>query len=101
MALGDAYLTVEAFKARTRSASSVNDDAIASALDAASRQVDGFCGRQFNMSEGDEYRFFDLPYDRRWWGSLALGDVVSVTEIASDDGTGAYAADWDVDSYEL
>lgn len=111
---GDAYLTVEEFKARTRSASTTNDDAISAALLSASRQIDGHCGREFNQSESDEYRFFDVPFGTRYWNGfdfggrgfwgpspLELGDVVSVTEIASDDGSGDYATAWDVDSYVL
>lgn len=103
MAFGDSYLTVDEFKVRTRSQSSANDEAIVAVLESASREIDGYCGREFNQNESDEYRFFDVP----WYGQrcdvypLALGDVVSVTEIASDDGTGDYATPWDVDSYVL
>lgn len=104
MAFGDAYLTVEEFKARTREQSLRNDDAIAAALESSSRQIDGHCGREFNQSENDEYKIIDLcQYGDYRWGPnpIALGDVVSVTEIASDDGTGTYASVWDVDSYVL
>lgn len=103
MALGDPYVELTDFKARLNIVGTAQDDVIAQAILAASRAIDGMCGREFNQSESDEYRFFDASNDRRCWGiePLSLGDVVSVTEIASDDGSGAYADVWDVDGYVL
>jgi hypothetical protein len=116
MAFGDPYLQVSEFKARSRSTSAANDEAIEAVLLSASRQIDGFCGREFNQSDGDEYRFFDdwhcrgrwrhvVPFANDYWqgpdGSIEVGDVVSVTEIAGDDGSGAYPLVWDPDSYQL
>jgi hypothetical protein len=117
MPLGDAYLTVAEFKARSRSTTTANDDAIAAVLESASRSIDGYCGREFNKSAAPESRVFDCVdgYAGRWghaapfvdeaphgWQPcIATGDIVSVTSIASGDGTGAYPDPWDADSYAL
>src|SRR5690349_275730 len=115
MGWGDPYLDVSEFKARTRSGSTANDDAISAVLVSASRSVDGYCGRTFNHSDGDEYRLFadcwwprlahpvrfTDEWPRGWRHPLEIGDAVSVTEVASDDGSGAYATAWDVDTYFL
>lgn len=116
MALGDPYLTVEAFKTRVGIATSDtrSDDAIEAVVLAASRMVDDWCGRTFDQTEGDEYRFLDadrrgtwghvVPFANEWlprrW-PLELGDVVSVTEVASADANGDFPTVWDVDSYVL
>jgi hypothetical protein len=118
MALGDAYLTTAEFKTRIRSESAANDAAIAAVLLSASRSIDGYCGREFNKSAAPESRVFECAYT--YWGNpvhpvtfvdeypyggagacLATGDLVSVTSIASGDGTGAYPTIWDADSYAL
>lgn len=114
MAIGDSYLSFEEFKARTRSTTVGNDAAIQAVLKSASQSIEGHCGRQFNKSEEDEIRYFDVPYGTRWWGGadytgrgfwgpnpLELGDVVSITEIASDDGTGSYATAWEDSDFLL
>lgn len=111
MALGDAYLTVDEFKTRSRSSSSTNDDAIEAVLESASRSIDGYCGREFNKSAAAESRVFECwnghrGYPGRWTDNsyapcLEVGDVVSVASIASGDGTGAYPTVWDADTYAL
>jgi hypothetical protein len=103
MALGDPYLSVADFKVRTRSQSSSNDEMIAAALESASRSIDDYCAREFNHSENDEYRVFSSSAFAWDWfrRPLDVGDVVSITEIASDDGSGAFPDVWAVDSYEL
>lgn len=117
MAFGDAYMTAAQFRARTRETSSANDTAIDAVLLSASRSIDGYCGREFNKSAAPESRVFDFHvWDGMSWGHavvftheplfcgfpcLQTGDLVSVSSIASGDGSGAYPTVWDADSYQL
>lgn len=101
MGFGDAYLDVDEFKTRSRSTTTANDDAIEAVLESASRSIDGYCGREFNKSATAESRLFA---SWSWYGSrpcFEIGDVVSIDEIASDNGSGSYASVWDVGTYRL
>jgi|GEM_PF-5092937 len=75
---GQPYMSTEEFRLRTQLIEAIQDSQIQAVLVAASRQVDGFCGRRFDQTES-EARVFTwdprLPY-------LALGDVVAVSEVA-------------------
>src|SRR6267378_1938796 len=48
MALGDSYATLLQLKARLSISDTGDDAALVNALSAASRSIEGFCGRQFN-----------------------------------------------------
>lgn len=101
VALGQSYLSVDEFKLRSRSSSAANDDAIEAVLLSASRSIDGYCGRTFGQSAEPESRLVDCW---SWYGGrpcFEIGDVVSIDEIASDNGSGSYASVWDVGTYRL
>jgi hypothetical protein len=94
MARTDPYLTVAEFKERVNITTSAQDGAIETALKAASRQIDNFCGRTFTQSAEEARYLTALPWRGPLVGSgvvLPTDEFVSLTEIATDDGSGAYA----------
>lgn len=107
------YFSVADFRTRVgRTVSTTEqDDEIAAAIEAASRQIDGYCGRSFGRSESPEPRLYGAPAPSGYpwgWGigtagspCFRVGDVVSLTEIAADDGSGDYATVWDPATYVL
>lgn len=113
VAAGQPYLTVEEFKARTRSATAANDDAIAAVLLAASDQVGRYCrgrrGGTFAQSEPGTVRYVTAPRPTEgWWRDgwppagwpLAVPDLVSVSELATGDGA-TWDTVWATDEYDL
>lgn len=89
-------MSVTDFKNRIGIAESTQDAAILSALKSASRQIDNWCGRQFNQGPAGEVRYFTAQYV-----SLELDDFIAVTEIALDSGSGTYTRVMDSDTYLL
>lgn len=98
MAASDPYLTVAEFKNRIDVAVSIQDESLASVLKSASRQVDGYCGRTFGRTEGDEARYFtwnrNYPY-------IEVDDLVSVTAIATDYGSREYGTSIAAEDFAL
>lgn len=97
MAMNDAYMTVEEFRLRAGQIGEEQDDAIASVLLAASRQIDGYCGQQFNQGETATPRYA-TPVDQ--W----LVDVpafVSLESLDVDGGDRTYSTAWESTDYDL
>lgn len=66
------------------------------AISAASRAVDGYCGRQFYKDATTSVRFFDA----RSPDLVLIDDVVSIDEVAIDyTGQGNYTTIWDTTDY--
>lgn len=122
MSLTDAYLTAAQFRARIGIVSSAEDTAIDATILAASRQIDNWCGRPFGKSAAAEARYFTLrgygygssyAYSQFFGGaspsygypyaplSIDVGDLVSVTEIATDLGDRTYPNVWDAADFDL
>lgn len=99
MALTDSYVEVEDFKERIGVTASTSDDTIENVIAAASRQIDGWCGRSFaNTGDTPVLRYFTArDYDR-----IAVGDVIAVTELATDASGGrTYTSVWTSDDFDL
>lgn len=79
------YATEDSFRQYMKDGSDLEGDLINSCLTAASRFVDGYCGRYFYQNDETQYFF---PYD--WW-TVDLEDMdIAVTDglvVSTDDGT--------------
>lgn len=79
-------------------ASTAQDSAIETAVQAVSRQIDGWCGRRFWKNTTDEVRIF-TPDDH---GMLFTDDIVSVTTLKTDDDAdGTFETSWLSSDYAL
>lgn len=89
------YATLEDFKARFDITSADDDAIIGQILEAASRQVDGWCGRVFPDAAGDGTTR-RLTADSHCLLILP-DDLHSITSVAVDrDGDGVFETPWEV-----
>lgn len=100
MALGDPYATLAELKTRLDITDSTDDPRLTASLDSASREIDGWCGRQFNDAGAATARVF-----RSSGCTLAVVDDFSTTTglvVATDnDDDGVYETTWSASDYEL
>ncbi len=87
------YLTTAELKARVDISDTADDTELAAAIEAASRQVDEFCGRRFWADDDTaQIRYYtsDDAYEVR------INDAVSVTsvETSADPGVATWATAW-------
>lgn len=100
MALGDPYATLDEFKAYLSLDDSRDDGELEDALNAASRQIEGWCSRQFNnttIAVPQLYR----PCDGlmvKVSDFYSTDDLVIETDTAGD---GTFATEWADDDYVL
>lgn len=100
MALGDPYATADDLKARMGIEDTIDDATIDDALDAASRSIEGYCNRQFNVASSATARVYypDSEY-------LCTVDDFSTTSgfvLQTDYGfDGVYESTWDSTQYSL
>jgi hypothetical protein len=78
----------------------VMDDAtIESIITAASRWIDGYCGRRFYTTGTDETRYFDADSSRLLVTPI---EILSITSLATDEaGDRLYSTTWAAGDYEL
>lgn len=100
MALGDSYATLTELKTRLDIADTTDDDRLTASLAAASREIEAYCGRQFNDAGAASARVF-----RPAGCTLALVDDFNTTTglvVATDEGDdGTYETTWAAGDYEL
>jgi hypothetical protein len=96
MAVGDAYMTVETFKSRSRSAVTANDSVIEALLKSSSRVIDGYCRQPFYKSESSA-RYFTSRYS----DVIEVDAIASISEIATDAGDRTYETIWATTDYDL
>ena len=89
------YTTAATLKLRPDRQDSKDDAAISAAITAASRAIDGLCGRVFYQDTGTRYFTAD---DSQW---LDIDDLVSVTTLQTDDGDRTYGDTWATSDYDL
>lgn len=91
------YVEMEELKrSLSLSGQSYADLDIEYAVSAASRAVDGYCGRQFYKDSTTSARYFDA----RTPDLVLVDDVISINEVAIDyTGQGNYTTIWDTTDY--
>lgn len=97
MAIVNGYCTLEEIKARLDITGTEHDTVLEQMIEAASRQIDGWCGRAFTDSDSnrrltaDAHDLLILPED-----------LFEITAIAVDyDGDGVYERTWDITDVDL
>jgi hypothetical protein len=92
------YVTLAEAKAYERIGDTADDVQIALWITAASRAVDGFCGRQFGQVASAEARVYRPAYDshRCRWVAM-VDDVQDVTGLAITDQNGTAITTYDLD----
>lgn len=103
MALGDNYATLTQFKTylglNDPSKTSM-DQRLGDALNAASREVEDYCHRQFNKTTEASPRTYKPDSS----GFTYVDDFWTVEDLAistDNDGAGVYGDPWEVNTYEL
>lgn len=82
-------------KARLGITDTADDAALLAALETASQFADDYCGRWFQPRSEARY-YTPARYDRVW-----LDDLLSASEVATDDGSRAWATVWASTDYDL
>lgn len=92
MALGDPYITGPQLATFLKNTISADAPQLQAAAVAASRWIDGYCRRQFNLAIAATPRIFDVSTD----GSLLVDDIGNTTITVATDTSldGTYATTW-------
>jgi hypothetical protein len=96
MAIIDGYATLADVKAALRITDTVDDSLLEISIEAASREIDGWCERVFTSSTAVRvYRPTDVF-------TVETDDIQSITSIKTDtDGDGVFETTWSVSDYQL
>ena len=98
MAISNGYATLADVKAALRipSGDTQDDFLLELSIEAASRQIDGFCERVFTQSTATRiYRPTDVF-------TVEVDDLQSITTLKTDaDGTGTFGTTWSTADYQL
>ncbi len=100
MALGDTYVTLLELKDRLGDIGNEDDDVLQGALNAASRGIEKFTGRQFNDAGTATARVYRPDTHNR----VQVDDFHTTTGliVATDEGdTGVFGSTWTAGQYEL
>lgn len=100
MALGDTYVTLLALKDRLGDVGNDDDDVLQGALDAASRGIEKFCGRQFNNADAATARVYRPDTSCR----VDVDDFHTTVGliVETDEGdSGVFGSTWTSGQYEL
>lgn len=98
MAILNGYTTLADLKARLDITTSTPtlDSILEQAVEAASRQIDGWANRRFWTASETRY------YTAEWAGALFVDDLLSVTTLKTDDdGDRVYETTWATTDYDL
>lgn len=96
MAITNGYVTLSDVKSALRITDDIDDTILELSIEAASREIDGYCERQFFQST--ETRLY-IPRDSF---TCETDDIVSVTSIkTSPDGGGVFSTTWTTSDYQL
>ena len=97
MAITNGYATLTELKARLDITDSKDDTTLEQNVEAASRAVDGLCGRTFYQQTA-QTRYFEAEDP----DMIEVDDLVSVTTLKTDeDGSRDYATSWAPTDFEL
>lgn len=96
MAITNGYATLLDVKNALRITDSLDDSLLETAIESASRMIDGFTARNFSNA-GTAVRNFAATDAI----NLIIDDAITVTEVASTDEIGDTYTIWDVTDYQL
>ena len=96
MAITDGYATLSDVKAALRITDTVDDSLLEISIEAASREIDGWCERVFTASTATRiYRPTDVF-------TVDVDDLQSITTLKTDsDGSGTFDVTWESTDYQL
>ena len=96
MAITDGYATLSDVKAALRITDTVDDSLLEISIEAASREIDGWCERVFTSSTATRiYRPTDVF-------TVEVDDLQSITTLKTDsDGDGVFDVTWESTDYQL
>jgi len=96
VAITDGYATLSDVKAALRITDTVDDSLLEISIEAASREIDGWCERVFTNSTATRiYRPTDVF-------SVDVDDLQSITTLKTDsDGDGVFDVTWETTDYQL
>ena len=96
MAIVNGYATLSDVKAALRITDTVDDSLLEISIEAASREIDGFCERVFTQSTATRiYRPTDVF-------TVEVDDLQSITTLKTDsDGSGVFDVTWQTTDYQL
>ena len=96
MAITDGYATLSDVKAALRLTDNFDDSLLEISIEAASREIDGWCERVFTSSTATRiYRPTDVF-------SVDVDDLQSITTLKTDsDGSGVFDVTWETTDYQL
>lgn len=96
MAITDGYATLSDVKAALRITDTVDDSLLEISIEAASREIDGWCERVFTSSTATRiYRPTDVF-------TVEVDDLQSITTLKTDsDGSGTFDVTWESTDYQL
>ena len=99
MALTNAYCSLADVKAALRIADTLDDVLLETAINSASRLIDGYCNRSFFQgSSANEVRYYSTISSYELW----IDDLVSLTALDTDSsGDGVFDLSWSATDYEL
>lgn len=98
MAIVNGYTDLATLKARLGIGDTKDDATLEAIIAAVSRWIDEYCGTRFYTTDADETRYYTASRADRL---LLPFDLLSVTSLATDDGTRAYATVWGASDYDL
>lgn len=96
MAIIDGYATLADVKAALRITDTVDDSLLEISIEAASREIDGWCERVFTASTATRvYRPTDVF-------TVETDDIQSITTLKTDtDGDGVFETTWETTDFQL
>ena len=95
MAVNNGYATLADVKAALRITDSVDDSLIELSIEAASREIDGYCNRVFYSQSGTRvYQNIDTFMTN-------TDDIISVTTLKTSDDGVSYDTTWETSDYQL
>lgn len=96
--MGDNYATLTQLKTRLALSRGDDDTRLTTALTAASRGIEKYCGRQFNTAGSSTARV----YHPDTHSLCRVDDFQSITTLKTDDGdSGTFGTTWSASEYEL
>jgi hypothetical protein len=96
MSISNGYATLSDVKAALRITDAIDDQLLETAIESASRMIDGYTARTFSNA-GTATRNFAATDDL----NLIIDDAISISEVASTDEIGDSYTVWKVTDYQL